>query len=132
MLIDTHAHLDQDDFDSDRPQVIARAVAAGVEQMVAIGVTAQSSKACVKLAAEHQPVSAAVGIQPNDVVDAAPGDWNQIVAMSQLPGVVALGETGLDRYWDRSPFELQQDYFDRHLRRRGAIPMQNREKGGSG
>ncbi len=65
MLIDTHAHLDQEEFDADRADVIARAVAAGVEKIVAIGVTADSSAAVVRLAADHPQVYAAVGIQPN-------------------------------------------------------------------
>ena len=65
MLIDTHAHLDQEEFDADRAEVIARAVAAGVEKIVAIGVTADSSAAAVRLAAEHPAIYAAVGIQPN-------------------------------------------------------------------
>ncbi|TWT37669.1 putative deoxyribonuclease YcfH [Posidoniimonas corsicana] len=116
MLIDTHAHLDQDAFDADRTEVIRRAVDAGVEHVVAIGVTADSSEACVRLAEEHGPVSAAVGIQPNDVAEAKPGDWDRIVELAQRPGVVALGETGLDRHWDFTPFDQQQDYFDRHLR----------------
>lgn len=116
MLIDTHAHLDQDAFDADRTKVIRRAVDAGVEHVVAIGVTADSSEACVRLAEEHGPVSAAVGIQPNDVAEAKPGDWDRIVELAQRPGVVALGETGLDRHWDFTPFDQQQDYFDRHLR----------------
>lgn len=116
MLVDTHAHLDQEDFSADLGDVVSRACAAGVERTVVIGVTAASSAAAVALAAAHPSLRAAVGVQPNDVVDAAPGDWDQVVELSRLPGVVALGETGLDRYWDRSPWELQQDYFDRHLR----------------
>lgn len=116
MLVDTHAHLDQDDYDQDLPSVIDRALRAGVEWMIAMAVTAESSAACVRLAAKYEPIRAAVGIQPNDVVDAKPGDWDRVVELATAPGVVALGETGLDRYWDRSPFDQQQDYFDRHLR----------------
>src|SRR5207342_2760778 len=48
--------------------------------------------------------------------DAQPSDWDRIVAMLDRPGVVAIGETGLDRYWDFTPFDVQQDFFDRHLR----------------
>jgi TatD DNase family protein len=115
-LIDTHAHLDQEEFDADRADVIARAAAAGVEAIVAIGVTAESSAAAVRLAAEHPSVYAAVGIQPNYCAQAKPGDWEQIIALSRSPKVVAIGETGLDRHWDYTPFDVQQDYFDRHLR----------------
>jgi len=116
MLIDTHAHLDQEEFDPDRADVIARAGAAGVDAIVAVGVTAESSAAAVKLAADNPRVYAAVGIQPNYCGQAKPGDWEQILESAKAPKVVAIGETGLDRYWDYSPFGVQQDYFDRHLR----------------
>ncbi len=115
-LIDTHAHLDQDEFASDRAAVIQRAVEAGVEKMVAVGIGVESSERSIRLAAEHEGVFAAVGIQPNYCAEAADGDWERIEQLIRQPKVVALGETGLDRHWDYSPFALQQDYFDRHLR----------------
>jgi TatD DNase family protein len=114
-LIDTHAHLDQEEFDADRAAVIARAATAGVERMVAVGVTVNSSAAVVRLAADYPTVYAAVGIQPNYCAEAKPGDWEQVVTLVTSPKVIAIGETGLDRHWDYAPFPLQQDYFDRHL-----------------
>ncbi len=57
-----------------------------------------------------------MGIHPNEAADASEGDWGAIAALCREPKVVALGETGLDRYWDRVPFPVQQDFFDRHLR----------------
>ncbi len=122
MLFDTHAHLDQEEFDADRSEVLACARAAGVADIIVVGVTAESSAECVRIAAggaTEQPVPrlhAAVGIQPNYVHEAKPDDWQKIVELASQPSVVALGETGLDRYWDYAPFDLQQDYFDRHLR----------------
>jgi TatD DNase family protein len=115
-LFDTHAHLDQLEFDDDRADVISRARAAGVANIVAIGISADTSQACVNLAAQYDGVFAAVGLQPNYLAEAKPDDWDRVVAMVAQPKVVAIGETGLDRYWDFAPFELQQDYFDRHLR----------------
>lgn len=115
-LIDTHAHLDQEEFDADRDTVIARAHEVGVEAIVAIGTTAPSSQAVVELAGQHSGIFAAVGIQPNYTAQAEPDDWNRVVVLVGRPKVVAIGETGLDRYWDYSPLEVQQDYFDRHLR----------------
>lgn len=115
-LFDTHAHLDQADFDADRADVVARARAAGVENIVSIGTTAATSAICVRLAAEYAGVYAAVGMQPNYIAEAEPGDWERIVALASEPGVVGIGETGLDRHWDFTPFDVQQDYFDRHLR----------------
>lgn len=116
MFFDTHAHLDQDDFDADRSDVVARALAAGVDGMISVGVTAATSAKCIELARQYPAVYAAVGIQPNYVHEVAADEWDQIVKLVDQPKVVALGETGLDRYWDVAPFALQQDYFDRHLR----------------
>lgn len=114
--IDTHVHLDQEEFEADRDAVLARSKAAGVDAIVCVGITADSSRATLQLTEQHAEVHAAVGIQPNYAGEAAEEDWDRIVAMVDHPGVVALGETGLDRYWDFTPFDVQQDYFDRHLR----------------
>ncbi len=116
MLIDTHAHLDDERFQADLPDVLARAAAAGVTQIVVVATTAPSSRQCLELAARYpQQLRASVGIQPNHVAEAAAGDWDEVLALVHRPEVVALGETGLDRYWDRTPFVQQEDYFARHL-----------------
>lgn len=144
-FFDTHAHLDQEEFAADLPEVLARAKAAGVESILAVGVSAASSAATIELAGRYPGVYAAVGIHPNYAAQAAAGDWDRIVELARSPVVgsahptcspavgsahptcsrgagsahptcVALGETGLDRHWDYTPFDVQRDYFDRHLR----------------
>jgi TatD DNase family protein len=115
-MIDTHCHLDDQQFDADRGAVVARAAQAGVGQMIAVGTTAASSQATVRLAETYPSLYAAVGIHPNSCAEAGPGDWDAVVSLLDHPRVVALGETGLDRYWDYAPIELQREYFDRHLR----------------
>lgn len=114
-LVDTHAHLDDPRMARDLAGVLARAREHGVTQIVAIGTTAASSRDIVSLAGDHRGIFAAIGIQPNHGAEAEPGDWERIVDLADAPKVVAIGETGLDRYWDRTPFPLQQDLFDRHL-----------------
>ena len=114
-LIDTHAHLDDEQFRDDLPAVLERAVAAGVRQVVTIATTGASSKACVALAARHPELFATVGLQPNELARCPAGDWDEVVALATQPRVVALGETGLDRHWDYTPFPQQEDYFQRHL-----------------
>jgi TatD DNase family protein len=116
MLFDTHAHLDQEDFDADRADVVRRAAEAGVTRIVAVGTTGPTSRRCVELAREFPGVLAAVGIQPNYTAQVEAGDWDLVVELSQDPRVVAVGETGLDRHWDYAPLAVQQDFFDRHLR----------------
>jgi TatD DNase family protein len=122
-LFDTHAHLDQEEFADDLGDVLQRARAVGVESILAVGTSAASSRATLELAGRHAGsgkelpmVHVAVGIHPNYAAQAQAGDWDGIVELTGGPGVVALGETGLDRHWDYTPFDVQQDYFDRHLR----------------
>lgn len=114
-LIDTHAHLDAEQLAPDLPAVLARARAAGVVQVVAVGITAASSQRCRELAAAEPGVFASAGIHPNEAHAASPGDWDAVVALASLPRVVGVGETGLDRHWHDTPFPLQEDYFRRHL-----------------
>jgi TatD DNase family protein len=115
-LIDTHAHLDDEQFREDLPAVLQRAAAAGVESVITIATTAPSSAACVALAAQYPSLFATVGLQPNQLAQEAPNAWEEILALVTRDRVVAVGETGLDRHWDTTPFAQQEDYFDRHLR----------------
>ncbi|HZU38812.1 MAG TPA: TatD family hydrolase, partial [Gemmataceae bacterium] len=114
-LIDTHAHLDDERFQADLPAVLRRAAEAGVVQVVAIGTTAPSSATTLALAEHHASVFAAVGLQPNNLAEAAPGAWDEIIGLVSRPKVAAVGETGLDRHWDYTPFAVQEEYFARHL-----------------
>lgn len=114
-LIDTHAHLDDGRFDKDRTQVLERASAAGLERIIAVGITAESSRDSLRLAESSPLVFATVGIHPNSAAEARPGDWDEVVRLAEHPRVRGVGETGLDRYRDRTPFAVQEDYFRRHL-----------------
>jgi TatD DNase family protein len=124
-LIDTHAHLDDEQFRDDLPAVLARAVAADVGRIVTVATTAASSVASLALAQQHPMLTATVGIQPNHVAEAAANAWDEIVRFADSDCVVALGETGLDRHWDYTPFPQQEDFFIRHLQlaRQKALPV---------
>lgn len=115
MLFDTHAHLDEDAFSQDVDEVVARAVASGVTAMLAVATTVASSRETIVLAARFPNVFASVGIHPNYAVQAKPGDWESIEELASSPKVIAIGETGLDRYWDHTPFDVQLDYFRRQI-----------------
>jgi TatD DNase family protein len=114
-LIDTHAHLDDEQFQQDLPAVLERAAGVGVHRIVAVATTATSSAVCVDLARRYPALVASVGIQPNHVAEASPSAWSEVVALATRDRVVAIGETGLDRHWDTTPFAQQEDYFARHL-----------------
>ncbi len=115
-LFDTHAHLNLEDFDGVVDQVVARARDAGLVGISVIGIDAESSRAACDLAAEYPGfLYAVVGIQPNSVAKAREQDWETIESLAGSPGVRAIGETGLDCYWDETPLEAQAEYFDRHI-----------------
>jgi TatD DNase family protein len=114
-LFDTHAHLDDERLRDDLSAVLERAAAAGLTHVLCVATTAADSARCVAIAARFPLVWASVGVQPNHVAEAGPGDWDDVVRLAEAPRVVALGETGLDRHWDVTPFPQQEDYFARHL-----------------
>jgi TatD DNase family protein len=124
-LFDTHAHLDDDRFRADLPAVVDRAAAAGLTHIICVATTAADSGRCVDIAGRFSTVWASVGIQPNNVFEVGPDDWATIERRAEAPRVVALGETGLDRHWDFTPFPQQEDYFARHLAlsRRTGLPV---------
>jgi TatD DNase family protein len=113
--IDTHCHLDEESFTQDCADTIQRAVDAGVGTMIAVGITLDSCRRVVELAQRYPNVYAVVGLHPNYVSAANPGDWERIVELMRAPKVVGIGETGLDKYWDHAPIELQTEYFHRHI-----------------
>lgn len=115
LLIDTHCHLDAEGFHQEIDTIIQRAQETGVERMISIGTTVETSEAAVMLSNRYSCVSAVVGIHPNYTLEAKPNDWEKIEDLATHPNVVGIGETGLDRYWKDAPIELQREYFERHI-----------------
>ena len=115
MLFDTHTHLTAPEFDSDRGDVIQRALDAGVERMVAIGYDLESSRAAVALAERCEAVYAAAGIHPCHVHEAHEADFGEIEKLLDHPRVVGVGETGIDLFHDASTYPLQQAAFRKHM-----------------
>lgn len=98
IFYDTHAHLDYPDFASELPEVIERAKAAGIQKIVTIATSLESSERAVKIAERFANVYAAVGCHPSDVMDAPEDIRPALRTLAAHPKVVALGETGLDYY----------------------------------
>ncbi|MGD0948394.1 MAG: TatD family hydrolase [Candidatus Binatia bacterium] len=112
-LIDSHCHLDEARFYADREAVIARALAAGVTRMVTIGASGglQANHDAIALAARHAGIFATVGIHPHEASVVSPGVIDELARMARAPKVVAIGETGLDYYYDHSPRPVQREVF---------------------
>ncbi len=113
-FFDTHAHLADPTFLDRLPVVLERAKLAGVRQMLCVGTTAGSSRQSVEIAHRFSNVYASVGIHPNYAHQATSDDWKMIENLATDDRVVALGETGLDKYWDDCSWEIQLANFDRH------------------
>jgi TatD DNase family protein len=115
MLADSHAHIDDERFDADREEVVARASAAGVSLIVNIGADMASSARSVALAEQYPGVYAAVGMHPHDAKDIRETDYLQLDRWTRHPKVVAIGEIGLDYHYDLSPRPVQKEVFLRQL-----------------
>jgi len=103
------------EFDDDRDAVIQRAVSVGVARIVAVGYDLATSRAAIDLATRYNGVYATVGIHPCHVAQAGPGDFEAIEELTVDKRVVGVGETGIDLYWDKSTFPLQERAFRWHI-----------------
>ena len=117
-IIDSHCHLDFEEYGQDRTAVLARAREAGIVRMICIGSgkDIKSARSAVKLAAEESDIFATVGIHPHDVGHMSEEDWTELATLARAPRVVGIGETGLDYYYDHSPREAQREAFRRFLK----------------
>ena len=115
LLVDTHCHLNLAQFDGDRAAVLARAQAAGVARVVVIGIDRATNRQVVELAERHPEVYAVVGYHPNSADECDAQALDELRATLRHPRVVALGEIGLDFYWDRQPRGLQAEVFQAQL-----------------
>ena len=115
MIFDTHAHYDDDAFDEDREELLAGMNAAGVEYIVNVGASMASSKRSVNLAEKYPFVYAAVGVHPDEVGELNEEKFAQLKAWTSHEKVKAVGEIGLDYYWDKEGHDLQKHWFMRQM-----------------
>lgn len=116
-LVDTHTHLNDAKFAEDCESVIARAREAGVTRMINMGDTLASSEQAVTLAEAHEGLYAGIGIHPEEAFEMTAREDDILAAWASKPEVVAIGEIGLDYYWEKDPDKrrLQQRIFIRQL-----------------
>lgn len=116
MLIDTHAHLEMPEFAADLPGVLDRAREAGVVHIVSVSIDLASLRRSLEIAADNPGfVTTTAGVHPHDAAAVSARDWDEIARLAADPRVVAIGETGLDYYRDRSPRDRQAEIFVRHI-----------------
>jgi TatD DNase family protein len=114
-ITDSHCHLDFPDFDGERDDVIARALAAGVTRMVTICTKLHNEPAVRAIAEKYDPVYYAAGIHPMSAADQPPTTVDDLVALAQHPKFVGIGETGLDYHYTADSKDIQQSSLRIHI-----------------
>jgi len=115
-LVDTHAHLDMPEFAADLPAALERARNAGIIHIVNATIDLNSLRRALEIAADNPGfVTVTAGVHPHDAASVTAGDWDEVARLAADPRVVAIGETGLDYYRDRSPRDRQAELFVRHI-----------------
>ena len=114
-MIDSHAHYDDDAFEQDRDELISSVFQSGIRKVINIGASMKSCRTTLALAKEYEHIYAALGVHPSDTADLTEDDMKWIAEKSALDKVVAIGEIGLDYYWDTPDRETQKKWFRRQL-----------------
>ncbi|GLG02423.1 hydrolase TatD [Alicyclobacillus hesperidum subsp. aegles] len=130
-LFDTHCHLMDGQFSDDLDEVIARAREEGVDRVVIPAVDLLTAHAAIRIAEAHEGIYAAVGIHPESAADVKSEVYDEIERLAKHEKVVAIGEIGLDYYWDHAPRPVQQEVMERQIEiaKRVGLPIivHNRE-----
>ncbi|RBP87281.1 TatD DNase family protein [Cytobacillus firmus] len=116
MFFDTHAHLNAEQYNEDLQEVIDRALNEGISNIVVVGFDRPTIEKAMELTEKYDFIYASVGWHPVDAIDMTEDDLQWIEELSSHPKVVALGEMGLDYYWDKSPKDIQQEVFRKQIR----------------
>lgn len=115
MLIDTHVHLNADQYDEDLQEVIDRALEAGVDRMFVVGFDTKTINRAMKLIEDYDFLYAIIGWHPVDAIDCTDEDLKWIEKLSDHPKVIGIGEMGLDYHWDKSPKDVQKALFRKQI-----------------
>lgn len=116
MFFDTHAHLNAEQYNEDLQEVIDRALSEGISNIVVVGFDRPTIEKAMELTEKYGFIYASVGWHPVDAIDMTEKDLLWIEELSSHPKVVALGEMGLDYYWDKSPKDIQKEVFRKQIR----------------
>ncbi|KUM24675.1 LuxR family transcriptional regulator [Mesorhizobium loti] len=125
MLVDSHCHLDFPDFAEERAAIVARALAAGIGRMVTISTRVKRFQQIIEIAEAFNEVYCSVGTHPHNAAEELDVTADELVQLSSHPKVVAIGEAGLDYFYDRAPREAQAQGFRNHIAaaRRTGLPL---------
>ena len=115
MLIDTHVHLNAEQYNEDLEAVIDRARDNGIEKMVVVGCDRESIERTMEMIDEYDDIYGVIGWHPVDAIDCTDDDLRWIEELSKHEKIVGIGETGLDYHWDKSPKDVQKELFRKQI-----------------
>ena len=131
MRIDTHVHLNADQYDDDLQEVIDRALSEGIDRMFVVGFDTKTIERTMKLIDQYDFIYGIIGWHPVDAIDCTDERLEWIESLSKHPKIIGIGEMGLDYHWDKSPKDIQKDVFRKQiaLAKRVQLPIiiHNRE-----
>lgn len=131
MLIDTHVHLNADQYDEDLQEVINRALEEGIDRMFVVGFDTNTIERTMKLIDQYDFIYGIIGWHPVDAIDCTEERLQWIEELSKHPKIIGIGEMGLDYHWDKSPKDIQKEVFRKQiaLAKRVQLPIiiHNRE-----
>lgn len=131
MLIDTHVHLNADQYDEDLQEVIDRALEEGIDRMFVVGFDTNTIERTMKLIDQYDFIYGIIGWHPVDAIDCTEERLQWIEELSRHPKIIGIGEMGLDYHWDKSPKDIQKEVFRKQiaLAKRVQLPIiiHNRE-----
>ena len=114
-MIDSHAHYDDEAFDQDREELLSSVFESGIRKVINVGASMESCKSTLALTEKYDNIYAAIGVHPSDTAELTDEDIEWLKQKSSLEKVVAIGEIGLDYYWDTPDREIQKKWFRRQL-----------------
>lgn len=115
MIFDTHVHYDDEAFNEDREAVIKSLVAAGVETVVNIGASMASSETTLELTRNYPFIYGTAGVHPSETAELDEEKFQRLREIVREPKIVAVGEIGLDYYWEKPAHDIQKNWFERQL-----------------
>lgn len=115
MIFDTHAHYDDEAFNEDREAVIKSLAAAGVETVVNIGASMASSETTLELTRNYPFIYGTAGVHPSETAELDEEKFQRLKEIVREPKIVAVGEIGLDYYWEKPAHDIQKNWFERQL-----------------
>ena len=115
-IFDTHAHYDDEAFDEDREKLLVELPKQGIAKVVNVGASLASSKTTIALMKQYDYIYGAIGVHPNETAELNEESFSWLREQCRLEKCVAVGEIGLDYYWDEPECEIQKEWFVRQLR----------------